>query len=211
MVSDMGYPVVLDLEGKKVGIIGGGKVALKKAEKLLGCGAVLYVKAQDMHQGFSKLEEIYQENLFLIRGSYTLEILDGCMLVFAATSNPELNEQIKRDCSSRNIFCNVVSDKDLSDFSNTAYFDRGKVQISVSTNGASPKIARDIKDYLEENFNPKWEADVIKYGRIRDFILKSKLKDAQKREKLKTLLDLKPEYWDFFFEAIRKEVHIDEN
>ncbi|SHE31863.1 precorrin-2 dehydrogenase / sirohydrochlorin ferrochelatase [Alkalibacter saccharofermentans DSM 14828] len=210
-MSDMGYPVVLDLEGKKVGIIGGGKVALKKAEKLLGCGAVLYVKAQDMHQGFSKLEEIYQENLFLIRGSYTLEILDGCMLVFAATSNPELNEQIKRDCSSRNIFCNVVSDKDLSDFSNTAYFDRGKVQISVSTNGASPKIARDIKDYLEENFNPKWEADVIKYGRIRDFILKSKLKDAQKREKLKTLLDLKPEYWDFFFEAIRKEVHIDEN
>lgn len=210
-MNDMGYPVVLDLEGKKVGIIGGGKVALKKAEKLLGCGAVLIVKAQDIHQGFSKLEEIYNENISLIRGSYTAEILDGCMLVFAATSDAALNEEIKRDCSRRNILCNVVSDKHLSDFSNTAYFERGKVQISVSTNGASPKLARDIKDSLEENFNPKWETDVIKYGRIRDFISNCKLEDNQKRKKLKTLLDLKPEYWDFFFEAIRQEVHIDEN
>jgi len=210
-VIDMGYPIVLNLKGKKVVIIGAGIVAFKKAEKLLDAGAILYVLAQDINLEFMKLKEICSERLFCIQGKYTSDILKDCILVFAATSESELNERIKSDCIKYNILCNVVSDKGLSDFINPASFERGKVHISVSTDGESPKIAMDIRDCLEKNFNPQWEEHVVKYGEIRKFILNSKLGKMAKKEKMRILSELSPEHWDAFFNEIKMEVYAVEN
>jgi precorrin-2 dehydrogenase/sirohydrochlorin ferrochelatase len=144
------YPIFIELKGRRVVIIGGGQIALRKAQALLETHCRLVVVAKEVCAG---LETLCAEHpTELVRGPYMTEYLSEAMLVVAATHDRPLNEQIYRDCQARRILCNVVDQPDLCDFYVPAMVKRGSLQIAVSTNGASPAFAGHVRHKIEQCF-----------------------------------------------------------
>jgi uroporphyrin-III C-methyltransferase/precorrin-2 dehydrogenase/sirohydrochlorin ferrochelatase len=102
------YPIYLDLEGRHVVLVGGGAVALRKAEVLLGAGARLVIIAEQTNEALTVLGK--QGRVELVRGKYAKQYITEAVLVIAATNNRQVNEQIYRDCQSLEVLCNVVDD-----------------------------------------------------------------------------------------------------
>ena len=87
------YPIFVDLEGRRVVVIGGGDVAHRKIEFLAGAGAKVLVVAKSIIKEICEGPEVK-----LIEGEYKDKYLDSAVLVIAATSDNELNRKVYHDC-----------------------------------------------------------------------------------------------------------------
>ncbi len=141
------YPIYLDLEGRRVVLVGGGSVALRKAEALLSAGARLIIVAEQTNEALTMLGK--QGRAELVRDKYAKQYITEAVLVIAATNNRQVNEQIYRDCQSLEVFCNVVDDPDLCDFFVPAVIKRGDLQIAIGTDGYCPAYAGHLRKQLE--------------------------------------------------------------
>ncbi len=144
------YPIFLELRGRRVVLIGGGAVALRKAQALLEAGARLVVVAEQINEmlvikGKNKDAE-------LIQSKYSKNYLAGAALVIAATNDHELNKQIYKDCQQLEILCNIVDEPELCDFFVPAIVKRGDLQIAVGTEGQCPAYAGHLRGKLEQLF-----------------------------------------------------------
>lgn len=142
------YPVFLELKGRECLVVGAGKVALRKVERLLETGAMVDVVAPEFDEGFSALEQT--EHFRRISSEYSTELLDGKMLAIAATSDPVVNRQVFMDAEARAILINVVDAPELCNFQVPAIMWRGDLQIAVSSSGKAPILAKRIREELEE-------------------------------------------------------------
>jgi len=134
------YLAALDLRGRRCVVAGGGAVARRKVEGLLAAGADVVVVAPevgDMPPG-AKLE----------RREVRLDDLDGAMLAICATDDPDANAALAREAHRRGVLVNVVDDPDGGTFTVPAVARSGRVQVAVSTAGASPLLARRLRDEL---------------------------------------------------------------
>jgi precorrin-2 dehydrogenase/sirohydrochlorin ferrochelatase len=147
------YPIFIELEKRRVVVIGGGQVALRKAQALLETQCQLVVVTKSVCASLETL--CTQRHAELLLGPYHADCLGDAMLVVAATDQGQLNEQIYRDCQARQILCNVVDQPDLCDFHVPATVTRGALQIAVSTQGASPAFASHVRQTLESLYTEK--------------------------------------------------------
>lgn len=138
------FPFFMDIEGQNCLIVGGGKVALRKAEKLLPYGPVIHVVSPEFAEEFFSMNTLH-----LIEGQFRPEMLESMSFVIAATDNAELNHRVSALCRARNIPVNVVDDKDACSFLFPALVKRGALSVGISTGGASPSAAI----YLKERIN----------------------------------------------------------
>jgi len=139
------FPMFIDLENKKVLIVGGGTVALRKAEKLLPYKAALLVVAHTVDKRIKLLEGLrYEER------DFDASLLDGCCMVIAATDNHRLNHSIADMCNEKNIPVNVVDDKKLCSFIFPSLVKRGDLSVGISTGGASPSAAIWLRERIEQ-------------------------------------------------------------
>ena len=127
-------------------VVGGGKVADRKARKLLQARARVVVISPET------LPEIQSVAAEVVRRPYRPGDLEGATLVFAATNVREVNAAVTREANERGIPVNVVDKPVEGDFSLPSTLRRGKLQVAVSTGGASPSLARDIRRELEDSF-----------------------------------------------------------
>jgi siroheme synthase-like protein len=128
------YPVMLNVDGKKCTVIGGGSVAKRKAAKLVQSGARVKVISKSFCEGFKNAEKIIKE--------YEPSDICGSFLVIAATDDRELNKKIARDAREKNILVSLADDKDNSDFISVSSKTEGDITLSVSTNGLFPMLSR---------------------------------------------------------------------
>ncbi len=142
------YPIYLELENKRVVIVGGGRVALRKAEALLQTHARLVVIAAQTGEMMMSLCKSHRAEL--IRAKYSKQFLTGALLVIAATNDPKLNQTIYRDAQQLEILCNVVDQPDLCDFYVPAVIKRNNLQIAICTDGKCPAYAGHLKKQLEK-------------------------------------------------------------
>jgi uroporphyrin-III C-methyltransferase/precorrin-2 dehydrogenase/sirohydrochlorin ferrochelatase len=146
------FPVFFDLKGLKVLVVGAGEVALRKVSLLERSGALITIVAP----------EVAPELLArAARGSLQLEVrefipadLDGARLVIVATPSRAVNRWIAKLSDARAIPVNVVDDREASRFIVPAIVDRDPVVVAISTGGASPVLARRLRERLE-TFIPK--------------------------------------------------------
>ena len=136
------YLACLDLAARQCLVVGGGAVGLEKARGLLDCGAVVTVVAPRLEPELQALPVRWR------RKGYDPADLDGTFLVVAATSNRTLNRRIFRDAEARSLLCNVVDTPELCSFILPAVFRRDPIAIAVSTGGASPALAKRLRDEL---------------------------------------------------------------
>jgi precorrin-2 dehydrogenase/sirohydrochlorin ferrochelatase len=144
------YPIFLDLSGRRCVVVGGGEVAGRKARKLLQARAEVVVIAPEVR---SELESVAAE---VHRRPYEQGDLEGAYLAFAATDAREVNAAVAEEAKDRGIPVNVADRPSEGDFALPSTLRRGRLQVAVSTGGASPTLARGIKGELEELFGPEW-------------------------------------------------------
>jgi precorrin-2 dehydrogenase/sirohydrochlorin ferrochelatase len=136
------YMACLDLEGRQCLVVGGGSVGLEKAKGLLDCGATVTVVAPQIEPELQRLPVRWR------RKRYQRSDLDGHFLVVAATSVNSLNRRIFVDAESRRMLCNVVDTPEICSFILPAVYRRDPIAIAVSTGGASPALAKRLRDDL---------------------------------------------------------------
>jgi siroheme synthase-like protein len=128
--------------------VGGGKVGGRKAYGLLGSGAEVVVISPE-------IGEIPEGCEILVR-QYRYGDLEGAALAFAATDVREVNAAVVREARERGIPVSVADEPSEGDFSLPSTLRRGRLQVAVSTGGASPSLARSIRLELEELFGEEW-------------------------------------------------------
>lgn len=132
--SQFRYPVTLSLEHRPCVLVGGGKVAVRKARPLLEAGASLTVIAPVLNPGFPTLKEEWP-SLLLLERPYRAGDLKGAFLVIAATDNRAINEAVANEARGENSLLNVVDDPEAGTFSVPGSYAAGQVRFSVSTGG----------------------------------------------------------------------------
>lgn len=138
------FPVFQDLENRKVLIVGGGTVALRKAEKLLPFGPRLTVVAPEFRQEFAGM------GLTLLPRAFRDGDIDGeTMLVIAAAGDPAVNRRVSELCRERGIPVNVVDNPELCTFLFPSLIKEGRLTVGISTSGASPSAAIWLKENVE--------------------------------------------------------------
>lgn len=150
------FPMFVDLDGKNVLIVGGGRVAARKVEKLLPFGCTITVVSSRIR------EEIYAMGVQTLLRDFTDADMEMRDVVIAATDDPELNTRVCNLAKAKGIPVNSVDDKKNCTFLFPALVKRGKLTVGVCSSGASPSAAKWVKQQVEDVLPDKTE-DILEY------------------------------------------------
>ena len=141
------FPLFLDINKRHCLVIGGGSVASRKVKSLLKSGAVVTLIAPDIIPEINDLAK--QDKIQIVLREYQESDLVRAFLVIAATNNVNINQQIADQANAANILVNVADNPDLGSFIFPSVVDRSPVTIAISTGGASPVFARQLRMRLD--------------------------------------------------------------
>lgn len=147
------YPVALKVDGLACLVVGGGRVALRKAEALLECGAEVTVVAPET------VPELDELPVRLFRRRYRRGDASGYRLAVTATGIPEVDRVVFDDGEKSGCLVNAADDIDACRFFMPSVIRRGPLTVSISTSGLSPYFAAWLRRRLEESIGPE-------YGRV---------------------------------------------
>jgi len=148
------YPLLLNIQGKKCLVVGGGEVALRKAQMLVEYGAIVEIVSPSLCPGLKEL--VKDGAVRAVLKDYGPGDLDDALLVVAATDNAGINEKVAAEARKTGILVNVVDKPDISDFIVPSYFRHGAIIVAVSTSGKSPALARKIRAELERDLKAEY-------------------------------------------------------
>ncbi len=148
-------PILVDLAGRSCLVVGGGRVAARKAATLLAADARVTVVAPELCEELTALAA-REPRVSLEPRPYRRADLDGAALVFAASDDPAVQEQVARDAREAGVLVNVVDEPERCLFVMPAILDRDPLLVAVSTSGASPALARRIRDDLASALGPEY-------------------------------------------------------
>lgn len=146
------FPLFADLAGREVFVVGGGEVAVRKIEALLGAGACIRVHAHALHPTLTQW--LAEGRLVRLQGEFDPEWLATAWLLLVATDDAAFNATLAGHARARRIFANVVDDARLSSFQVPAVIDRSPLQVAISSGGAAPMLARRLRERLEVQLDP---------------------------------------------------------
>ena len=178
------FPFFIDITGKKGIIIGGGKHALEKIQKIRPFGAKLIVFSENF---ISEIQLLAQESkdteneMVLVQRKFLdsdLE-LEPYFVIIAGEIQKE-NRRIASLCQSKKILVNVVDDQPACEFIFPSLIQRGNLSIGISTNGASPAIGVRLKKQVEELLPHKTEEILDWLQSKRPYIMKQ-ISDKKRR------------------------------
>jgi len=141
------FPLFFKLEDRKVLIVGGGDVALRKADLLSRAGACITILAPNISTDIQAL--LSDSKHELVYENYNKSHMTDARVIIAATDDETLNHQIHADATELNIPVNVVDTPHLCDFIFPAIVDRNPIVIGISSNGKAPVLARLLRARLE--------------------------------------------------------------
>ncbi len=156
------YPVFLDLRGRPVLVVGGGRVAARKVEGLLAAGArvtVVAPRAEHRIRAWARQGRV----CWRARGFEPGDLL-GMELAFIATSDPRVNRAAAAEAERRGVWANVADDPSACRFLVPAVLRRGRLTVAVGTQGASPELAAWVRDRIDRAL-PGCLADLVELAR----------------------------------------------
>lgn len=169
------YPIFLNIQDKKCVVVGGGSVAWRKVCSLKEAGAKVVVVSPDFCPELEK-----EAGIERIQQKYDTGHLKGASLVVASTDDGEVNKKVYYDAIESGILVNVVDKPEFCSFIVPASVMRGDLCISISTGGASPALARNIRECLERQFGEEYSEFTKLLSEMRRKML-SEIKDESVR------------------------------
>jgi precorrin-2 dehydrogenase/sirohydrochlorin ferrochelatase len=159
------YIACLRLSGRRCVVVGGGHVGLEKVEGLLACDGDVTLVAPDAIEPLRELAD--ERSIRWERREYRPEDLEGTFMVIAATSDTEVNIRVYEDAERRAMLVNVVDVPPLCNFILPAIIRNGPLAIAISTAGASPALAKRIRDEIAEEYGEPYARLAILLNEVR--------------------------------------------
>lgn len=179
------YPAFLDLQGRSVMVIGGGRVAERKVIPLLACGARVTVVSPALTP---RLSNLVQAGAIRRRARrFRPADLKEAFFIVAATKDRKVNAEVARRAHSDSRLVNVVDDPVRCNVIIPSVITRGDLIVAVSTSGKSPAFARKIRRELEGSFGSEYGKFIRLLGTIRKQVQSRDLSMARRRRILQQL------------------------
>ena len=159
------YPVYLNLTGKRCVILGGGTIAQGKLAALRDAGADITLISPQCTDGIRRAAQ--RGHITLVQREYRPGDLEDAFIAVAATNVWHVNRQIYEEAEERGVLLNVVDDPDQCTFIAPSIVRRDPITLAISTGGASPALARKMRETLSEDKVLQWAelADVLARAR----------------------------------------------
>lgn len=174
------FPINLRLAGRKVLVVGGGRVGQRKLDKIIRAGATALVVEPEPVE---KLKNLAAQGAIELTPQFNLSHLDGVSLVFAATASAEINLAVAQAAQARGLWVNVADSPEQSDFFLPAVVEEGDFLLAISTGGASPALSARVAQDLREKFGPVYGQLASLAARLRP-ILQEAISDQAARESI---------------------------
>lgn len=187
-MSPFGYPVFLELSGQRCVVIGEDAVREGKVEGLLAGGADdVLVVALGPDAKLAALEDV--DGVEVQRRRWHPGDLDDGFLVVASSRDPVESAAIAREARMRRVLVNVMDDVPNCDWAAPAVVRRGELVVAVGTGGASPALARKVREDLERRYGPEWAEVVAVLRRVRQETLPSLPSFSERARRWREALD----------------------
>jgi len=147
-------PIILDLTGRKALVVGGGRIAYRKAKALADEGAHVTVISPNFVDDFSTMPIAT-----LVQRTFEAGDTEGFQLVITATGNHAVDQLIYDEGNARGTWVNSADDPDRCSFYLAATHRDGNVIVAVSTEGKSPALASHLRNTIADQL-PKNLADI---------------------------------------------------
>ena len=202
------YPILVDLQGKKALVVGGGKVAQRKIESLLEYGGSVHVIARELTAELEQLRS--RKRIELLGGEFSEAHLEGAFLVIAATDNALLNRRVSQEAQKRGLLVNAVDQPADCNFIVPSVLSRGDLLIAVSTSGKSPAFARKVRLELDQHFGEEYGFFLNLMGNLRKEILRLGLSQEENKKAFEELVysdllqAIRQKKWDLASQIIEK-------
>jgi siroheme synthase-like protein len=197
-----GYPVMLDLAGRRCVVVGAQAIREGKVEGLLAAGAndVLVVEASvdDRYEGVA--------GVHIERRAWRPGDLDGAFLAVASSDNAATRAAIAREARARGVLVNVLDDIPRCDWAAPAVVRRGDLVLAIGTGGVSPAVARLVRERLEEGFGAEWAEVLRVVGEVRRETLPALPDLGERARRWREALDL-DEAEELIHQGRGKELH----
>src|SRR3954453_1940694 len=160
------YIACLKLTGRRCVVVGGGEVGLEKVEGLLACDGRVTLIAPS---AVPELEELAREgSIEWERREYAgAEDLEGVFIAIAATDDTDTNIRIYEDAERRAMPVNIVDVPPLCNFILPAIVRTGPLAIAISTAGASPALAKRIRDEIADEYREPYARLAVLLNEVR--------------------------------------------
>lgn len=156
------YPTNINISKQLCVIVGGGPVAYRKIKSLLYCDATVRIISPEVIPEIEQLA--LNGKVEWIARKYVEGDVKDALLIFAATDNRSVQEVIAKEAKKYSVLINSADDPVNSCFHVPAHLRRGKLLVTVSTEGGSPAFAKRIREDLERKFGHE-------YGEVIDLLL----------------------------------------
>lgn len=174
------FPLFFDLHGQHCLVVGGGTVALRKANLLSNAGAIIHVVSPEVIDDLAFIADKSQGSVN--RRHYSSCDLTDKTLVIAATNDRQVNQLVSVEAKANNQPVNVVDDPELCSFILPSIIDRSPLTIAVSSGGASPILARMIRSRIESMIPSAYGRLAEFVGQFRDKVKAGLNTEAQRRQ-----------------------------
>jgi precorrin-2 dehydrogenase / sirohydrochlorin ferrochelatase len=184
-----GYPVMLELSGRRCVVIGALAVHEGKVEGLLAAGATdVLVVASTPDARLADLEVLPE--VVVERRTWRADDLNGAFLVVASSADAGEREAIAREARCRRALINVMDDIPNCDWSAPAIVRRGELVLAIATGGASPALAKQLRAALSQEFGEEWSGVVSVLRAVREETMPSLPDFATRAQRWSDALDL---------------------
>ena len=163
------FPISLNIENRHCIVIGGGKVAARKAQSLLTNKGKVTVISPDLEETLSKLAT--SQSIQWIQRGYQKGDLTDAFLVIAATDDTKVQEAVFHEAEQHNLLLNVADVPKWCNFILPATVRRGDLTISISTAGKSPALAKRMRQALEKEYSDDHARLLEILGNLRPIVL----------------------------------------
>ncbi|HZG70629.1 MAG TPA: NAD(P)-binding protein [Chondromyces sp.] len=174
------YPIMLDLTGKHILVVGGGKVAERRIKGLLETKATITVISPKVTGLIKELSA--EGRIQWKKKRFETADLSGAFYIISATNDKEVSETIKQAAPPHQLL-NLADNPEESNVALPSVIRRGRLILTVSTSGASPKLAKQISRQLAQTFDESYEPYLDFLFKWRERI-KKEIRDSQVKEKL---------------------------
>ncbi len=181
------YPIFLEIRGAPCLVVGGGEVAARKTEGLVGAGAAVTVISPKVTESLGRL--IDNGQVRHLKRPFQRGDTSGARLVIAASSERGTNKEVLEEARASGIPVNAADDPAGSAFIVPSVIRRGDLTVAVSTGGKCPALSRRVRLEIEKAIGPEYGPLLGVMGRLRESLLKKGLKGDKKDRIINELLD----------------------
>jgi precorrin-2 dehydrogenase/sirohydrochlorin ferrochelatase len=174
------YPIFALIEDKSCLVVGGGAVGERKVRDLMTAGARVRVVSRTLTPALAKLAS--RGEIVHLAEDFADSQVEGMALVMAATDDHQVNARVSAAARARGIWVNVADEPEHCTFIVPAQVRRGDLSLAISTGGASPALARQIREDLQQRFGPEYGPYLNLLQRVRTRLLSERRAHAGNAE-----------------------------